>query len=556
MLSMRNYFRFALRALILQLVLIPLPINCIIAQANFFPLGLWNYDICGPEHTVDQPNEMLRIDGLHGNYFTSMSLRAQPGMIDTCNRRNGTIVTTLTTLSHDDTTGGYYYPVRDYNPYDYNSMLSRYISDNQVANIQMALIDRFINRVYNRYQTNHAGIGAIQVAHQGYMDQQDHFAFIRHAGRRIQQLFGDDVQSTVVHNIFQWDGGTTLQNFFSYMGDSLDVYQHEQYPLRMFNQTTPPYTPAPYMGNDFQQKIDTLVMSYQQTWEALKNSGNNHTKLEIIFQTFECYNATYHVYWRRPTQAEIWLQAFLALSRNAKGVHSYVYRSYHWGGATYETGLIDSLTRNPNQPTYSYVADLYTHLDSLGPRLLPLTVLDAFTWTDTAHSYITDIIDDVYDGGHGTIEISLMDHPSNNYDYFLLVNRRCSSDNNGTPAPPQTITVRTNKSGQYQIRDLYSGELFVTSNGYFRNITIGPGRGRLFELRPMFAANETWDTDTVNVSSSITVPSGKTLTIAPNSTVKFYTGQYLLVQGKLVANGTASQHIKFTAAAANPTRGS
>ncbi|MDZ7401914.1 MAG: hypothetical protein ONB37_17285, partial [candidate division KSB1 bacterium] len=167
------------------------------------------------------------------------------------------------------------------------------------------------------------------------------------------------------------------------------------------------------------------------------------------------------------------------------------------------------------------------------------------------------IIDDVDDGGHGTIEISLMDHPSNNYDYFLLVNRRCSSDNNGTPAPAQTITVRTNKSGQYQIRDLYSGELFVTSNGYFRNITIGPGRGRLFELRPMFAANETWDTDTVNVSSSITVPSGKTLTIAPNSTVKFYTGQYLLVQGKLVANGTASQHIKFTAAAAaNPTRGS
>ncbi|MDZ7402300.1 MAG: hypothetical protein ONB37_19255, partial [candidate division KSB1 bacterium] len=80
-------------------------------------------------------------------------------------------------------------------------------------------------------------------------------------------------------------------------------------------------------------------------------------------------------------------------------------------------------------------------------------------------------------------------------------------------------------------------------------------RGRLFELRPMFAANETWDTDTVNVSSSITVPSGKTLTIAPNSKVKFYTGQYLLVQGKLVANGTASQHIKFTAAATTPSRG-
>jgi hypothetical protein len=108
--------------------------------------------------------------------------------------------------------------------------------------------------------------------------------------------------------------------------------------------------------------------------------------------------------------------------------------------------------------------------------------------------------------------------PGNNYDYFMLINRRCSSDNNGTPAPAQTITVRTNKSGQYQIKDLYSNELFVSSDGYFRNITIDPGRGRLFELRQMFVNNENW-ANTINVSSNINVPTGKILTIAANSTV-------------------------------------
>jgi len=61
--------------------------------------------------------------------------------------------------------------------------------------------------------------------------------------------------------------------------------------------------------------------------------------------------------------------------------------------------------------------------------------------------------------------------------------------------------------------------------------------------------------NTVNICSNITVPSGKTLVIQPNSTVKFYSGKYLLVQGKLTANGSASQHIKFTSAATTPSRG-
>ncbi len=272
-----------------------------------------------------------------------------------------------------------------------------------------------------------------------------------------------------------------------------------------------------------------------------------------------------NTYFRRPTQAEIWLQAFLALSRNFKGIHCYVHRTvppnqgYYANPAWYDSGLVDmGLPRTPinnsfNHQPYNNVAQLFAHLSSLGPQILPLEVDTAFTWTGAippAYPLIQGITGYALDGSHHTIEVSLMDHPTNNYDYFLLVNRRCSSDNNGTPAPAQTITVRTNKTGQYQIRDLYSGELFVSSNGYFRNITIGPGRGRLFELRPMFVTNETWDTDTVNVSSNITVPTGKTLTITANSKVKFYSGAELKINGTLTANG-----VTFTAAVASANPG-
>ncbi len=470
----------------------------LLAQADFFPLGIYNYDVCGEEHTIDQPNELLLIDGLHVNYLYEVSYRAQSGLIDICNSRNGAL---RIALSDDDTTGRCFYPVYDHNPYSHNTILWRYISDNHAWNIRMDSVLIFIDHVYNRYKTNHAGIGAIRIAHEGYMDQRDHFAFIRRACGRIQQLFGDDVQSMVTHNIFHWDGGTRLTDFFSYMNDTLDVYQHEEYPFSVHNVGADPLHPtscAPFWGSHYQDwHIDALLLgSYDQTRQALINSGNTHTRLEVAIQTQREYFPATQTFIRRPTESEIWLQAFLALSRGYKGIHAYVYRTNHAGNSW---GLIDERTprqqtidslcyyrnnaNNYNRDPYSVVAQLYDHLAELADHILPLTVLDVFTWNGTSRGYILNIDGDIAEEDHPTIEVSLMDHPDDNYDYFLLVNRHCSSDNEGTPSSPQTLAVQTNKVGQHQIRDLYSGELFISGNGYFRNIIIGPGRGRLFELR-------------------------------------------------------------------------
>lgn len=455
---------------------------------DFFPCGVYNFDVTGPEYRFSS-QEFQHIKDINASWVSSVSLKAQGGMIDSFSALSESIK--KMTLERDSLAivHGHYYPLNPGTPDEFlnNTVLWVYLCNNNfVTDIDSAHIDSFVTHADLLYN-GRSGLGGILVAHEGNMDRRDRWPFIKHACTLVQNSFDDDVKSIAVHNIFHWRGGTTLQQFFQYM-NNLDVYQHEQYPLRMFNQTNPPYTPAPHIGNDFQQAIDTLVMSYQQTWEALKNSDNNHTKLEFIFQTMECYNEQYHVYWRQPTQAEIWLQAFLALSRAAKGIHCYVYRSNHWGGATYETGLIDSTTRNPNQPTYDYVADLYAHLDSLGQKLLPLTADTAFTWTGTVpldYPLIQEITGYALDGTHPTIEVCLMNDPdpANAYDYFMLINRRCSRDNNGTPAAPQIISVQTNKTGPYQIRDLYSGEVFVSIDGSFRNITIDPGRGRVFELR-------------------------------------------------------------------------
>lgn len=328
-----------------------------------------------------------------------------------------------------------------------------------------------------------------------------------------------------------------------------------------FYQTGQPYPPndsIDFVGNEFYDVVDNrIINNFDHAWQSLKNSANDHTTMEIIIQTHRewSYAEGNRAFFRRPTEAEIWLQAFLALSRNFKGIHYYVYHSL--AGSRF-WGLVDqSANRDSVNPYYEYVAQLNDHLTELGPELLPITVDSAFTWEGNSVLYINNITGDSLDTGHRTIEVSIFEEYNNN-DYFMLVNRRCSRDNSGTEAFPQHIdvTIDPEVAGTYQIRDLYSNELYITSDNSFRNIEILAGRGRVFELRRILdGQDETW-ANTVNICSDITVPSGRTLTISPNSTIKFHSGTELKLNGHLKARGTSSQHITFTSVSPNPTKGS
>jgi hypothetical protein len=543
--SIKNLLRFKLITLSVLVLLALISFhNKTIAQD--FNLGIYGYDAPGPVRFFDA-HEQLLISNIRANFITGMVESSQDSILAFYGQQ---AEVRKVGLEHDPTfnpgAGGPYYVVSgsDFS-YPYNTILWAYISRNDsTEDLDSTLIGQFIRNVDLTYDTPafNQALGEIQVAHQGWMDSTSHWPYIRCACDSIQYHFGDRVNSSVCHNVFLWRPGSTLEDFFNYMGNSLDVYKHEFYPFHDSTQWPNPTDSTDFIGNDFQTRIidNRLITSLEWTKQALENSGNNHTQLEIIIQTHRHYE--YGELFRRPTEAEIWLQAFLALSRGIKGVHSYVYFSY----APYLSwGLVDEqpagTNRNPIDPYYSSISNLYSHLDSMASELLPLEVDTAFTYTGGTIRYIQNVTGDTSDGDHRTIEVAVFD-PYNGNDYFMLINRRCSRDNYGTPAFPQTITVRTNKTGQYQIRDLYSDELFVSSDGYFRNITIGPGRGRVFELRQMFVSNETW-AGTVNICSNITVPQGRTLTISPSSNLNFRIGTGLDVYGKLIANGTSSQPI-------------
>jgi hypothetical protein len=305
----RTYVNLAVGGLLVFLTIISFNQNLV---AQYFPHGIFNYDVDGPEYLFTQA-EYNRIVNLHANYLSEMSPRAQGGMIDSCNNSSSALRIQL----GSDPTYDYLHPELGPNypsdNFDPNTLLWVYICDNlDPQAIDYNLIQDFIENVYTTYSSNYSGIDAIRVAHQGWMDRADHWPFISYAGDRIQHYFGDAVKSVAIHNFRYWTA-STLQAFFSNstgVGNSLDVYQHEDYP---FNATYPAV--APYMGDVFQTLLDErYIASCESTRMHLKGSGNTHTTLEMHIQTFEGRDGT--TYFRRPTEAEIWLQTFLALGRN------------------------------------------------------------------------------------------------------------------------------------------------------------------------------------------------------------------------------------------------
>ncbi|MDP2936785.1 MAG: hypothetical protein Q8O86_09880, partial [Dehalococcoidia bacterium] len=74
----------------------------------------------------------------------------------------------------------------------------------------------------------------------------------------------------------------------------------------------------------------------------------------------------------------------------------------------------------------------------------------------------------------------------------------------------------------------------------------------------VISTDTTWSPTTCDpyiVTASVVVPSGVTLTIEAGTTVKFDSLKGLLVQGTLVARGTASNAITFTSNQATPAKG-
>ncbi len=401
-------------------------------------------------------------------------------------------------------------------------------------------VNSFIAAVLNRYG-GASGFGNWGVAHEVY--DQSHWSGLGYICTRIGQE-DPNHPSLITGNISAYSNPGAFADAVA----DLDIFEHFCYVLAH---------DTPYRGTGFQAAIDELLDGYEQCRNLF--FPNRSTVWHAIIQACEWlrYNQPYR---RLPRPAEIRLQAYLALSRGAKGIKVFTYHSNAGGRYLYHGLVIYGRPRQPRRFThpdgtdyypFDVVAALYAELWDLREWINALRCVDAFN-SENLRGYSRGVRAEEL----GSIQFGVFDHPTSDYDYFLVVNRVCSRDDVGNEADPQVIDICTDRTGGngYLIEDLRTGEVFASVDGCFRGISIPAGSGRLFELRPMFQEDEVWS-GVVNISGAVTVPSGRTLTIASGTVVRFSADAGLIVQGALDAQGNSSDPIVFTSAADNPSPG-
>src|SRR3989339_143816 len=248
---------------------------------------------------------------------------------------------------------------------------------------------------------------------------------------------------------------------------------------------------------------------------------------------------------REPTTNEIKLLVNLSLAYGAKGIFYFLYWSCYFSSSNEQYyGLVneDGSKRTIIYPGTPYegnkwetVKSINQNLNVLGPTLLNLIWQNAFsihqgqpTGTFITSVTTTDAASERY------VELGLFKDAANT-DYFMLVNRRTPSSES------RNITVSLNNSGFKEILEVASGKKFIIgSNGTFTD-TFTPGEGKLYKVSPL---SYSW-TGNITVMNTVTVPSGTTLTVAPNTSVFFANGTSLTINGVLNATGTSSNKITF-----------
>jgi len=131
-------------------------------------------------------------------------------------------------------------------------------------------------------------------------------------------------------------------------GGSANIFQQEHYVFR---------GELPRQGRRFQRRIEDLVAGYDQVARGLEGrSGRWHAIVQVQSEVRDG-----KVYYRKPTAAEIRLQAGLALSRGAAGIVYFLYSSgieelRDGEGNTTQTRVYEGLVDIDGLPTASYDA--------------------------------------------------------------------------------------------------------------------------------------------------------------------------------------------------------
>ncbi len=242
------------------------------------------------------------------------------------------------------------------------------------------------------------------------------------------------------------------------------IFEVEYYPFLMGNS----------IGN--QVELDTLASKFEQVYETVGDS------IPFMF--------TGQVHWhdsgdtitalRHPKEAEIFAQTYMALAHGAQGISFFKYSSRNSGGVI-DSGLVDSYWEHPENTIldekWQAVHDVFAQLDSLGNALLFWDLYAAYCAKDGGFQLP---VQSIYfeDDDEDYIEVGQFSDASND-TFLIVVNRHTEADRH--------ISIVTDLSGRYALRDLYTQEKFVSNTGNFEWIPFAAGQGRVFKLEPYIA---------------------------------------------------------------------
>ncbi|MRR28751.1 T9SS type A sorting domain-containing protein [bacterium] len=292
--------------------------------------------------------------------------------------------------------------------------------------------------------------------------------------------------------------------------DRLGVYEHNCYPFR-------PNIPAQYSINSdsfmaYQNCLKYVVRLNDSCYKYFVdpfNKGTRTTKWNAIIQTHQEMDVQHpgNVLVRWPTKEELYCQAWLALSRGARGIKYYLY--YSDGG--HNLGLVneDRIPRDsalnhfpppiygdePQYRIFDWVKELTSNLQVIGPQLARLNEqyavslhrIDSIPTIDP-DCYIKSVLaaDPAY-RQYNCFELSTFRSPYYG-DYFMLVNRYCQ------PQDTVVVNVQIRYAPQFATMDYFIVDALTNetvSPLIKRNvlatvpITLLPGRGRLLRLIPI-----------------------------------------------------------------------
>ncbi len=406
---------------------------------------------------------------------------------------------------------------------------------NQSSDTMQAI--NIINNL-NQQWANHPGLYTYSVGHETPVNDPSYWPYVEFACRKITQL-------NSARRSYLVAGGTPSIGFIT-ATPHLDVLQIEN---------GYPFTTLIAQQYDNQQSIldGMLTNCYTPAMNLLRGK---HTEWHSVIQVEHEDRNSPNPSLRRPNIMEMRAETYLALSRGARGVSSFVYGSnpnvndplvIDFCGLVKSDRTKYTSSFDPDgQPAFDNLGAVYNEIRPLASTLRKIRVYDAFPNTaipPTNIAKITGISGDKIEAG----VFKRIDQGADSTLYFMLVNRVCNNQD-GSVSSPQAVTVSFSfLSGCREISEISSGNIWIIPNNGSFTDNLDPGKGKLYRI---VTTTATWS-GAKSLANNVTVCSGATLTVNPGATITFPVGvnggygPMLLVYGQLNAQGSPAQRITF-----------